>query len=99
MPILDSSIYDCILDVNGVIYKIQIKATQRKPIGNRRSINVPLNNSKSLYTKESVDFFAVYSEYYGGFFNFPNIGNMQSIRLSLTGVNKVYFCNFDFSSL
>jgi len=97
MPILDSSPYDCILDVNGRLLKIQIKSTQKKPLEGRNSVNVPIQNSKTNYTKDLVDYFAIYSEYYDGFFVFPNKGEMKSIRLSLTGKNKIYFCNFGFS--
>lgn len=43
-----------------------------------------------------VDFFAVYSEYFGGFFIFPNTGSMKAIRLSMHGKNSIYFNNFAF---
>ena len=93
-PLMDSSPYDCIVDDGKKLFKIQIKATAKKPIDGRNSVNIPLNNAKSIYTKNNVDYFAVYSVYYGGFFIFQNKGNMQSIRLSLTGRNKIYFNNF-----
>jgi len=95
MPILDSSVYDCVVDHNDNLYKVQVKATAKKPLGGRNSVNIPLNNSKSLYTKNKVDFFAVYSIHFDGFFVFPNTGNMQSIRLSTKGKNKIYFNNFE----
>ena len=95
-PLMDSSPYDCLVDDGKELYRMQIKATAKKPIGGRNSVNIPLNNAKSIYTKNNVDYFAVYSVYYGGFFIFKNKGNMQAIRLSLTGKNKIYFNNFVF---
>lgn len=97
-PLMDSSPYDCVLDYQGELIKIQIKSTEKKPLVNRNSVNAPLNNAKSKYTLEVVDYFAVYSTYFNGFFIFPNSGNMQSIRLSLKGKNKIYFNNFAFES-
>tara|TARA_R100000734_G_C3315060_1_gene106846 strand:- start:1017 stop:1391 length:375 start_codon:yes stop_codon:yes gene_type:complete len=96
MPVLDSSPYDCIVESRKKLYKVQVKATEKKPYVGRRTINAPLNNSKSKYTKEVIDFFAVYSAYFEGFFIFPNTGNMQSIRLSKHGKNKIFFNNFEF---
>ena len=97
MPVLHSSPYDCILDVNGKLLKVQIKSSQKTPSDRLNSVCVPLQNSKTIYTKSLVDYFAVYSEYYDGFFVFPNKGEMKSIRLSLIGRNKIYFRNFDFN--
>lgn len=96
-PIMDSSPYDCILDDSGKLYKIQIKSSNKVPVDTVNSVNVPLNNSKSIYTKKTVDYFAVYSSFYGGFFVFPNKGNMKSIRLSLIGRNRIFFNNFVFN--
>ena len=89
MPVLDSSPYDCIVESRKKLYKVQVKATEKKPYVGRRTINAPLNNSKSKYTKEVIDFFSVFSSYFEGFFIFPNTGNMQSIRLSKHGKNKI----------
>lgn len=93
-PLMDSSPYDCIVDDGYRLYKIQIKASAKKPDKGRNTVNIPLNNAKSIYTKSNVDYFAVYSVYYNGFFIFKNKGDMQSIRLSLTGKNKIFFNNF-----
>lgn len=95
MPILDSSPYDCILDTGKNLYKIQIKSSAKTPRGNENSVNIPLNNAKSKYTKKNVDYFAVYSAFYEGFFLFPNKGGMQSFRASKSGINKIYYNNFD----
>ena len=96
MPILDSSVYDCIIDIKGRLLKIQIKSTEKTPLFHRKSVCLPLHNENNKYTVEKIDWFCVYSKYFNGFFNFPNIGNMQSIRLSKTGKNSIYFNNFVF---
>lgn len=97
-PLMDSSPYDCVLDDSGCLYKIQVKSSNKVPVDDKKnSVLIPLNNSKNIYTKKSVDYFAVYSSYYGGFFVFPNKGNMQSIRLSLIGRNRIFFNNFVFN--
>jgi len=97
MPLMDSSIYDCLVDTGKEIYKIQIKSSIKTPIKkNHNTIHVPLQNNKKKYTKTKIDFFAVYVDFFGGFFVFKNLGNMQSIRLSLTGKNRIYFNNFAF---
>jgi len=94
-PILDSSAYDCIVDTGFDSFKVQIKASQKKPLEGRNSVNIPLNNNKSIYTLDKVQYFAVYSEYFDGFFVFPNLGNMKSIRASRKGKNKIWFNNFN----
>lgn len=93
-PLMDSNPYDCIIDTGEHLYKIQIKASEKRPTDRKSSVNVPLQNSKTIYTKKLVDYFAVYSSFYGGFFIFPNKEKMKSIRLSLTGKNKIFFNNF-----
>tara|TARA_A100001015_G_C14821246_1_gene644779 strand:- start:342 stop:713 length:372 start_codon:yes stop_codon:yes gene_type:complete len=95
MPILDSSIYDCIVDTGYDLFKVQIKSSEKTPRDNENSVNIPLDNSKSKYTKDKVQYFAVYSGFYKGFFVFPNLGNMKSFRASRKGKNKVYYNNFN----
>lgn len=96
MPLLASSTYDSILDINGRLLKIQVKSTNKIPMEHRKSVALPLHNNDNKYTKKKIDFFCIYSIYFGGFFNFPNKGDMKSIRLSLTGKNSIYFNNFVF---
>jgi hypothetical protein len=96
MPVLHSSTYDCILDIDGRLLKIQVKSTNKTPLINRKSISLPLHNNDGKYTKKKIDWFCAYSVYFGGFFNFPNKGDMKSIRLSITGKNSIYFNNFVF---
>lgn len=98
-PVLDSSIYDCIIDVNKELLKIQIKSTTKEPRDDDPNIQVPImNGNKQKYIIGSVDYFSVYSTYYEGFFIFPNTGNMQGVRISLTGIRKHFFNNFDFNN-
>ena len=94
---MDASLYDCIVDTGDKLYRIQVKSTTKVPV--RKSLNnvqVVLANSKSTYTKELIDYFAVWCKHYDGFFIFKNKGDMQTIRLSLIGKNKIYFNNFAF---
>lgn len=96
-PVLDSSIYDCVIDVKGELLKIQIKSTTKKPRDKDPNINVQLmNGNKKDYTINAIDYFAIYSDYYEGFFIFPNTGSMQAVRVSMTGSRKHFFNNFDF---
>ena len=96
MPLLDSCIYDCLVDTGFDIIKVQIKASEKKPTDGRNSVNIPLNNAKSKYTTDKVHYFAIYVAYYDGFFIFPNLGNMQSFRASKKGKNKIYYNRFSF---
>lgn len=96
MPLLHSSVYDCIVDTGKNVFKIQIKASEKVPTDRINSVNIPLANSKSIYTVNEVDYFAVFSSYYNGFFIFPNKGDMKSFRASLNGKNKIYFNRFSF---
>lgn len=95
-PLTDSSVYDCIIDTGKQLLKIQVKSTTRTPSKNRNNVQAHLQNSKSIYSKDLVDFFAVYVHFYDGFFIFRNKGEMQTIRLGLNGKNKVFFNNFAF---
>lgn len=96
MPILDASTYDCIVDTGSKLHKIQIKSTIKVPDENRSTIHVPLQNNKALYTKDRVDYFAVWSSFFNGFFVFENFGRMAAVRISLDGKYSKYFNNFDF---
>jgi len=96
MPILDSSIYDCVVDTGKDLYKIQIKSSEKTPRGNENSVNISLDNTKNKYTKDKVDYFAIYSGFYGGFFVIPNSGSMKAFRASRSGKNAIYYDRFDF---
>lgn len=97
MPLLDSSPYDAIVDTHKGLYKIQIKHTAKTPSENRSSVHLPLSGmKKDRYPLDMVDFFAIYSEHFDGFFIIPNAGNVKAIRISKTGKYSNFFSNFDF---
>jgi len=97
MPLIDSSLYDCIVDTGERLLRIQIKSSAKTPENDRHnSVHIPLQNNKRQYTKEKIDYFAVWSDFFNGWFVFKNTGDMQSIRVSLKGKNKKYFNNFAF---
>jgi hypothetical protein len=97
MPLMDSSLYDCIVDTGKQLLRIQIKSSAKIPENDRHSnVHIPLQNNKRNYTKEKIDYFAVWSDFFNGWFVFKNTGDMQSIRVSITGKNKKFFNNFAF---
>jgi len=97
MPLLDSSIYDCIVDTGTKLVKVQIKSTSKKPDGiHRNSVQTRIANNKQTYTKANVDYFAVYVYLFDGFFIFKNTGDVQTIRLSKVGKHSKKFNNFVF---
>ena len=93
-PLMDSSTYDCVIEKNGIFLKIQVKSTMKIPENNRTAVHIVLNNAKSRYTKDKVDYFAIWVEHCNGFFIVKNSGNMQSIRLSIEGKYSKNFNNF-----
>jgi hypothetical protein len=97
-PFLDSSPYDLVVDNQVALFKVQVKYTSQTPneIEQRNSVHISLSNNKSQYTLKAVDYFAIYSEYHGGFFIIPNTGNMKSIRLNANGKYSDYFNKFVF---
>jgi hypothetical protein len=88
MPLLDSSPYDCILEKDGGVFKIQIKYISE----HRRLLLKPSNASH--YRHEDVDYFAVWHEKLDGFFVLKNIGQ-RTYSLNLSGEYKENFNNFD----
>jgi hypothetical protein len=98
MPLIDSSLYDCIVDTGERLLRVQIKSSSKTPENERRkNVHIPLQNNKRNYTKEKIDYFAVWCDFFDGWFIFKNNGQMQSIRVSITGKNKKYFNNFAFN--
>jgi hypothetical protein len=96
-PILDSSVYDCIVDTHSGLYKVQIKSTGKEPSDGESNIKINIQNSQKDYSIELIDYFAVYSTYYNGFFIFRNEGNMQAIRFNLSGKWRDAFNNYNFN--
>lgn len=96
MPLLDSSVYDCLVDTGDRVIKVQVKSTTKVPEPRTTTIHVPIQNNKQDYSSSKVDYFAVYSSYFKGFFIFKNTGSMKAVRISLEGKYSKYFNNFDF---
>jgi len=98
-PILDSSVYDVLVDIGSNIIKVQVKYTAKVP-SDRNSVQVPImNGNKVNYTLEFVDYFAIYSEYFSGFFIVKNTGSIQALRLNNKKGSKyeLQFNNFSFN--
>jgi hypothetical protein len=93
MPLLDSSPYDCILERNLKLYKIQVKNVSAERKFNGDSIHLVLRRTADYYTTEEVDYFAVYFTVLDGFFIIPNF-QQRSLRLSISGKYKDNFNNF-----
>ena len=93
MPLLDSSPYDCIIERDLKLYKIQVKNVSAERKFNRDSIHIVLRRSTNFYTKDEVDFFAIYFTVLDVFFILPNY-QQRSVRLSMQGKYKNNFNNF-----
>ena len=95
-PFLDSSPYDLVVDDHKGLYRVQVKYTAKFPEYKRRSIHIALNNGKMKYNANTVDYFAIYSEHFNGFFIIPYSHNVQSFRLNPEGKYSDYFNKFVF---
>ena len=85
------------VDNGSGLFKIQIKSTTKIPEKNSvTTIKVNLENSKRVYSKHNVDYFAIYVYDFDGFFIIKNKGKMQSVRLSMVGKYSKNFNNFVF---
>ena len=94
MPLLDSSMYDCILEKSGKLFKFQVKYLGANRYKHGRSTQVVLKRTgHASYDRDFVDYFALWSEEYNGFFIIKNIGQ-KTLRLSLHNQYKENFNNF-----
>jgi len=94
MPLLDSSMYDCILEKNGKLFKFQVKYLGAERYKHGRSIQIVLKRTGTpTYDSNYVDFFALWSEEFNGFFIIKNEGQ-KSLRLSIYNKYKENFNNF-----
>ena len=94
MPLLDSSMYDCILEKEGKLFKFQVKYLGANRYKHGRSTQVTLKRTGNpSYDPNYVDFFALWSEEYDGFFILKNEGQ-KTLRLSLHNKYKDNFNNF-----
>lgn len=99
MPLLDSSPYDCILERNGQVFKIQVKyvSSDRQKDPEYRNTRVTLHGEGEGYPLHLCDFFAIWFDEYNGFFIVKNEGQ-KGMRFSLTNKYKENFNNFDIIS-
>ena len=94
VPLLDSSMYDCILEKDGKLFKVQVKYLGADRYKHGRSIQIVLKRSGSpSYPAHLVDYFALWSEEFNGFFIIKNEGQ-KSLRLSIYNQYKENFNNF-----
>jgi hypothetical protein len=92
MPLLDSSKYDCIVEYEGRLSKVQIKnANDRNQSDDKRGIFVSLGNTHTFYEKDYVDVFAIYL--FDGFFIIPN-KEQRAFRFVRDGKYSNFFDNF-----
>lgn len=94
MPLLSASYYDCILEKDGKLFKIQIKYLGKDRTQRKNSIQVTLRRTGlPSYEKKYVDYFALWDERNNGFFIIPNLGQ-TSLKLNPNGKYKENFNNF-----
>ena len=95
MPLLDASLYDCILEKNNKLFKIQIKYIGKDRRKHGQGFQITLKRTgKPYYELNEVDYFAIYYEEADGFFIIPN-ELQRSLKLSQCGKYKDFFNNFD----
>tara|TARA_R110000744_G_scaffold94462_3_gene182388 strand:- start:3300 stop:3659 length:360 start_codon:yes stop_codon:yes gene_type:complete len=93
MPLLDSSPYDCIVELpNGKLKKIQIKSTNKSE--HPKGIHITLRYSDISYTTKEVDYFAIWINVRNGFYIIKNNGKMSAFRISKNGKYSKNFNNF-----
>ncbi len=94
IPLLDSSQYDCILEKNGKLFKLQVKYLGADRYKHGKSTQISLKRTGTpTYDFKYVDYFALWSEEYKGFFIVKNEGQKSS-RLSMHNKYKNNFNNF-----
>tara|TARA_R100000149_G_C5875915_1_gene139751 strand:- start:1939 stop:2259 length:321 start_codon:yes stop_codon:yes gene_type:complete len=94
MPLVDSSVYDCILDNGCKLLKIQIKAIyQKAKVKGSDKWKLNLRHSGQFYNKKDVHFFAVYVSELDGFFIIPN-NQQKALVINIRGKYRNNFNNF-----
>jgi len=99
MPLLDSSPYDCILEKDNKLYKVQVKymSSDRYSSEKQKTPQIEIKSGKRYYQADEVDFFAVWHDLYKGFFILSNDGQ-KAFRLSIHNKYADNFNNFDLIS-
>lgn len=90
-PLLHTSIFDCIVQSEKGLSRVQIKAINEDK-RTRKRINL-VDRSGRRYQKNDVDFFAIYSKQRDGFFIIKNDLKIQSFTVGLEKYS-IYFNNF-----
>ena len=94
-PLLDSTKYDCIIEKDGKLFKIQIKYLGKDRYKNKRSIQITLKRTGTKsYNLNDVDYFAFWHEIKNGFYIIKNIGQ-SSFKITDGGIYQNNFNNFD----
>tara|TARA_A100001201_G_scaffold37890_3_gene39812 strand:+ start:8523 stop:8894 length:372 start_codon:yes stop_codon:yes gene_type:complete len=93
MPLLDSSPYDCIIELpNYNLRKIQIKSTAKPEVP--RGIHVTLHTNNRYYKLNEVDYFAIWVAVFNGFFIIKNTGTNSAFKFTRNGKYSNNFNNF-----
>lgn len=92
-PLADSSVYDLIADINGKLIKIQVKSTSKKPYENTTGVRIHVTRHRKYSTSE-VDYYALWIDYYDGFFFIKN-KNQTAFNINPFGKYKKNFNTFD----
>jgi len=93
-PLMNSSYYDCILEKDGKMFKIQVKYLGKDRLRRGNSMQITLRRTGlPSYEKKYVDYFALWDEYNNGFFIIPNLGQ-TSLKININGKYKNNFNNF-----
>jgi hypothetical protein len=92
MPLLDSSIYDCIVEHEGRLSKVQIKnANDRVQSEVKKGVHISLRPNGTFYNSNLIDVFAIYV--FDGFFIIPN-EEQRAFRFIRGGKYSNFFNNF-----
>lgn len=101
MPLRHSSPYDLIVDVDHQLLKIQVKSLNQEKQKGRHTIKYVIDskNKDRYYNAADVDYFALYSSFFDGFFviHFSVIGGQSSVRVSPDNQYGIYFNDYSFT--
>lgn len=92
-PLLNTSVYDCVIETDNGFKKIQIKSVTKEADKVECFVR---KKDKTSYTKEEIDYLAIYVRHHDGFYIIKNKGNSKSIYLSKFGKYRKNFNNFVF---
>lgn len=98
MPLLNVSTYDAIVDTGSRLIKVQIKSSFLPADEKRNTVKVSVrqNGKNDAYQVNEIDYLALYTDHYKGFFILPYLEVQKYFRLNPEGKHKKYFNNFAF---